>query len=346
MKYKYLGKSYNRPDAISKVTGKAVYLDDLRIPGMLHAAILRPEFAHAEILNIDTSEAETMPGVVKVVTGKDCHYHYGDNIKDLVPMAVDKVRYIGEPVAAAIADTLPHAQAAIEKIKVSYKPLPVYVDARDAMKKDAVLIHKENGEYWHLPTIKATPGTNIAHTYHLKKGAGVDGFKDAEVIIEAEFNYPHGSCTAIEPHGSIVWFKEDNTIEVWSSSICPFIIREDLAHSYGLPVSDVRVRIPDIGGCFGYKSDITVEQTVAWIASFVPGYPVKWVATRQEDFTSTLIAHGIRSRIKVGARKDGKLVAIQNEVIHSGGAYADTAVNIPLPRPTIAPVPMSLRIVI
>ncbi|HOV06463.1 MAG TPA: xanthine dehydrogenase family protein molybdopterin-binding subunit [Anaerolineaceae bacterium] len=328
MKFKYLGKSYNRPDAINKVTGKAVYLDDLRIPGMLHAAILRPEFAHAEILNIDTSEAETMPGVVKVVTGKDCHYHYGDNIKDLVPMAVDKVRYIGEPVAAAIADTLPHAQAAIEKIKVSYKPLPVYVDARDAMKKDAVLIHKENGEYWHLPTIKATPGTNIAHTYHLKKGAGVDGFKDAEVIIEAEFNYPHGSCTAIEPHGSIVWFKEDNTIEVWSSSICPFIIREDLAHSYGLPVSDVRVRIPDIGGCFGYKSDITVEQTVAWIASFVPGYPVKWVATRQEDFTSTLIAHGIRSRIKVGARKDGKLVAIQNEVIHSGGAYADTAVNI------------------
>jgi len=91
------------------------------------------------------------------------------------------------------------------------------------------------------------------------------------VIVEAEFNYPHGSCAAIEPHGSIVWFKEDNTIEVWSSSICPFIIRDDLAHSYGIPVSDVRVRIPDIGGCFGYKSDITVEQTVAWIASFVPG---------------------------------------------------------------------------
>lgn len=328
MKFKYLGKSYNRPDAISKVTGKAVYLDDIRIPGMLHAAILRPEYAHAEIVKIETAEAEKMPGVVKVVTGKGCDYHYGDNIKDLVPMAVDKVRYIGEPVAAVIADTLPHAEAALEKISVEYKPLPVYVDARDAMKPDAVLIHKENGEYWHLPTLKPTPGTNIAHTYHLKKGKGVDGFKDAEVIVEAEFNYPHGSCAAIEPHGSIVWFKEDNTIEVWSSSICPFIIRDDLAHSYGIPVSDVRVRIPDIGGCFGYKSDITVEQTVAWIASFVPGHPVKWVATRKEDFTSTLIAHGIRSRMKIGARKDGKLVAIQNEVIHSGGAYADTAVNI------------------
>lgn len=328
MKYKYLGKSYNRPDAISKVTGKAVYLDDIRLPGMLHAAILRPEYAHAEILGIDTSEAEKMPGVVKVVTGKGCHYHYGDNIKDLVPMAVNKVRYIGEPVAAAIADTKAHAEAAIEKIQVTYKPLPVYVDGRDAMKPGAELIHKENGEYWHLPTLKPTPGTNIAHTYHLKKGKGVDGFKDAEVIVEGEFDYPFGSCAAIEPHGSIVWFKEDKTIDVWSSSICPFIIREDLANSYGVPVSDVRVRIPDIGGCFGYKSDITVEQTVAWIASFVPGSPVKWVASRKEDFTSTLIAHGIRSRMRIGARKDGRLVAIQNELIHSGGAYADTAVNI------------------
>ena len=328
MKYIYLGKSYNRPDAISKVTGKAIYLDDIRIPGMLHAAVLRPEYAHAEIISIATEEAEKMPGVVKVVTGKGCKYHYGDNIKDLVPMAVDKVRYIGEPVAAVIADTLAHAEAALEKIKVEYKPLPVYIDARDAMKPDAVLIHKENGDYWHLPTLKPTPGTNIAHTYHLKKGDGVDGFKDAEVIVEGEFDYPLGSCAAIETHGSIALFKEDNTIEVWSSSICPFIIREDLAHSYGIPVSDVRVRIPDIGGCFGYKSDITVEQTVTWIASFVPGHAVKWVASRKEDFTSTLLAHGMRSRMKIGARKDGKLVAIQNEIFHTGGAYADTAVNV------------------
>ena len=134
MKFKYLGKSYNRPDAINKVTGKAIYLDDIRLPGMLHAAILRPEYAHAKILRISTEEAEKMPGVVKVVTGKGCHYHYGDNIRDLVPMAVEKVRYIGEPVAAVIADTLAHAEAALAKIKVEYEPLPVYMDGRDAMK--------------------------------------------------------------------------------------------------------------------------------------------------------------------------------------------------------------------
>lgn len=328
MSYKYIGKSYLRPDAINKVTGKAQYLDDIRLPGMLHAAILRPEFAHARIISIDTSEAEKMPGVVKVVTGKGCKLHYGDNIKDIVPMADEKVRYIGEPVAAVVADTTFNAQKALEKIKVVYEPLPVYIDARDAMSEDAVLIHEENGDYWHLPTLKPQPGTNVANLYHLKKGQGRDGFTEADVVVEGDFLYPFGSCAAIEPHGSIVWFKEDNTIEAWSSSICPFIIRQDLAHSYGLPESDVRVHIPDIGGCFGYKSDITVEQTVAYIASFVPGYPVKWVASRKEDFTSTLLGHGIRMIMKIGAKKDGKLVAMETKVLHSGGAYADTAVNV------------------
>ena len=328
MEHRYVGKDYVRPDAVSKVAGEAVYLDDIRLPGMLHAAILRPEYAHARILDIDTSEAEKCPGVVKVVTGKGCTFRYGDNIQDLQPMAVDKVRYIGEPVAAVVADTKHNAEAALDKIKVTYEPLPVYVDALEAMKEDAVLIHKENGEYWHLPVIKPKSGTNIAHHYHLVKGKGEAGFEDADVVVEGEFVYPFASSAAIEPHGAIAWFKTDKTIEVWSSSICPFIIRQDLAHSYGLPISRVRVHIPEIGGCFGYKSDITVEQTIAYVASFVPGRPVKWVASRKEDFTSTLIGHGIRTRMKIGAKRDGKLVALKTEVFHSTGAYADTGVHV------------------
>jgi len=328
MEHKYVGKDYIRPDAVSKAVGEAAYLDDIRLPGMLYAAILRPEYAHAKILDIDTSEAEKCRGVVKVVTGKGCPFRYGDNIKDLVPMAVDRVRYIGEPVAAVVADTKHNAEAALEKIKVTYEPLPVYVEALDAMKEDAVLIHEENGEYWHLPVLKPEPGTNIAHHYHLLKGKGEAGFEDADVVVEGEFEYPFASSAAIEPHGSIAWFKSDKTIEVWSSSICPFIIRQDLAHSYGLPVSQVRVHIPEIGGCFGYKSDITVEQTVAYVASFVPGRPVKWVASRKEDFTSTLIGHGIRTRMKIGAKRDGRLVALKTDVFHSTGAYADTGVNV------------------
>ncbi len=328
MGYKYIGKDYERPDAVNKVVGTAVYLDDVLLPGMLHAAILRPEYAHARIVSIDTTTAEKAPGVVKVVTGKDCAIRYGDNIKDLTPMAVDKVRYIGEPLAAVIADTPEHAQAALDGIRVEYEPLPVYTDALKAMEPGATLIHEANGEYWHLPSIKPEPGTNVACHYALTKGDIEAGFKDAELTIEDEFDYPLGSCAALEPHGSIVWFRQDNTIEVWSSSICPFIIREDLAHAYGHPVGDVRVHIVDIGGCFGYKSDITVEQTVAYIASFVPGVPVKWVASRKEDFTSTLLGHGIRTKMKLGARKDGTLTALQAHVYHTTGAYADTGVNV------------------
>jgi carbon-monoxide dehydrogenase large subunit len=328
MKYKYVGQPYLRPDAINKVTGKAIYLDDVRLPGMLYAAVLRPKYAHANILKVDTSEAEKLQGVVKVVTGKGCTFRYGDNIRDLQPMAVTKVRYIGDPVAAVIADSPAHARAALDKIVVEYEPLPVYIDARDAMAKDAVLIHEDMDDYWRLLTLKQTSGTNIANTYHLIKGKGEAGFDEADVVVEGEFNYPFGSCAAIEPHGTIVWFKEDKTIEVWSTSICPFIIREDLAHSYDVPISDVRVHITDLGGCFGYKSDITTEQTIAWIASFVPGHPVKWMGTREEDFTSTLLAHGIRTKMKMGAKKDGSLVALKTIIYHSGGAYADTAVNV------------------
>jgi CO/xanthine dehydrogenase Mo-binding subunit len=328
MGFKYIGQDVARPDAVDKVVGKAVFLDDIYLPGMLHAAILRPEYAHAWILSIDTSAAEACAGVVRVVTGAGCTLHYGDNIKDLTPMAVDKVHHIGEPVAAVVADTPQRARAALEKVKVEYEPLPVYTDALQAMAEDAVLIHEQNGKYWHLPTLTPIPGTNIADYYHLTKGKGVGGFAEAEVVVEGEFLYPFGSSAALEPHGAIAWFKEDDTIEVWSSSICPFIIREDLAHAYGLPVADVRVHIPEIGGCFGYKSDITVEQTVAYIASFVPGRPVKWVATRQEDFSSTLIGHGIRTRMKLGARRDGRLVAIKTTIYHSTGAYADTGANI------------------
>lgn len=328
MDLKVVGKDIQRPDAVRKITGKVFFLDDIRLVGMLHAAILRPEHAHARIVSIDTSGAEKCEGVVKVVTGKDCVFKYGDNIRDLTPMAVDKVRYIGEPVAAVIAENPHQARQALKKIQVEYDPLPVYTDALDAMKDDAVLIHENSGEYWHLPGLGPKPGTNIANYYRLKKGDIDKGFEKADVTVEGEFVYPFSSCAAIEPHGAIVWFHEDNTIEAWSSSICPFIIREELARVYELPVSDVRVHIPEVGGCFGYKSDITVEQTIAWIASFVPGTPVKWVATRKEDFIGTLIGHGIRTRMKVGATKEGKLTALRTTVYHSTGAYADTGVHV------------------
>ena len=328
MEFKYIGKNIARPDAAAKATGRVQFLDDIRLPGLLHIAFLRPEHAHAKIVSLDTSEAEKCEGVVKVVTGRDCKFRYGENMKDRLPLAVDRVRWIGEPVAAVVAEKLYQARAAVGKIKAVYEPLPVYVDARDALKKDAVLIHEEAPKFAHLPGMEPVPGTNIATRYTLKKGDVEKGFREAEVVLEGDFNYPFGSSAAIEPHGSIVWFHEDKTIEIWSSSICPFMVREDVALVYGLPISDVRVHIPEVGGCFGYKSDVTIEQTVAYVASFVPGRPVKWVATRQEDLLSTLIGHGIRTQIKIGAKKDGTLTALKTTLLHSTGASMDTGIHV------------------
>ncbi|MBU4483807.1 xanthine dehydrogenase family protein molybdopterin-binding subunit [bacterium] len=328
MTFKYIGKNIIRPDAIKKATGKAFFLDDIKLHGMLHAAILTPEYAHAKIISIDTSEAESCDGVIKVVTGSGCKFRYGDNIKDRLPMAVDRVLFIGEPVAAVVAQTQAQAREAVKKIKVEYEPLPVYIDARDALKKEAVLLHEKSHEYWALPGLGAVKGTNIADKYTLKKGDTQKGFKDADVVVEGEFNYPFGSCAAIETHGSIAWFHEDRTIEIWSSSICPFIVREEVAKIYDMPISDVRVHIPEVGGCFGYKSDVTIEQTVAYIASFVPGHPVKWVLSRREDFLSSFLGHGIRTQMKIGAKKDGTLTAIHTKVFHSTGAYVDTGVHV------------------
>ena len=327
MAFQYIGKNIIRPDLVGKVTGKVRFLDDIRLPGMLYAEFLRPEHAHARILSIDVSAAEAAPGVVKVVTGKGCEFRYGDNIRDLVPMAVDRVTYIGQPVAAVVARSAREAREAVAAIRVEYEPLPALVDARDALAEGAVPIHPDSGEFWHLPGIEPVAGTNIANRYTLRKGDVERGFAESAVVVEGEFNYPFGSSAAIEPHGAIVWFHEDDTVEAWSSSICPFIIREELARVYGLPVGDVRVHIPELGGCFGYKSDITVEQTVAWVASFVPGRPVKWIASRQEDFLSTLIGHGIRTRIKLGAARDGSFLALRTEILHSTGASADTEIG-------------------
>ncbi len=328
MKLKYVGKDIPRPDATAKITGKARFLNDIKLPGMLHCAILRPTIAHGRIVSIDTSEAEKCEGVVKVVTGRDCDIRYGDNIRDFTPMACDRVRHIGEPVAAVIAENAYQAKQAVKKIRAEYEPLPVYVDAREAIKPDAELIHPDSGSFWHLPGLGPKPGTNIANYYRLVKGDVEAGFKEADVVVEGEFNYPWGSCSAIEPHGSIAWFHEDGLIEIWSSSICPFIIREEVARVYGRPASDVRVHIPELGGCFGYKSDITVEQTIAYIASFVPGRPVKWVATRKEDMIGTLIGHGHRASMRLGAKKDGRLTAVSNTIHFSTGAYADTGVHV------------------
>ncbi|MCE5201363.1 MAG: xanthine dehydrogenase family protein molybdopterin-binding subunit [Synergistaceae bacterium] len=322
----YIGKNINRVDAVAKVTGEPIFVADLTFPNMLHAKSLRAGIPHARILSIDTSEAEAMPGVVKVAVGKDRPMLFGACFIDQPPVAVDKVRHAGEPVAVVIAKTAQQAQAALPKIKVEYEPLPYVLDPIKAMEPDAPLVHEDIKKYWYLESSAfPVPNTNIFHHYKLRKGDSAKGFAEADVTVESEFEFPLSSHAALEPHGAICRFGADGqSIEMWASQQGPFILRDVLGGMFKMETSRIRIHSPYLGGGFGGKSDVCMEPLVAWAASFVPGYAVKLILTRQEVFTSSLLGRGMKGWMKIGAKKDGTLTALEAKMYFASGAYADT----------------------
>ena len=298
MNYKEVGKPLLRTDAVEKVTGKATFVADIKLPKMLYAKILRSEYAHARILSIDSSEAEKMPGVRKVVTGQGCDVLFGACIKDQPPLAVDKVRHAGEGVAAVIAESEKEAEAATKKIRVEYEPLPFVIDPLDAIEKEAPIIHEKNHLYDRVPGYPPEKNTNIFHHYHQVKGNVKKGFSQSDVIVEEEFYYPLLSHVQMEPHGCIACWDTSDSCRIWASTQAPFIVREIIGHMFHIPFANIKVQVPYLGGGFGGKSDVSIEPMVAYIARFVPGYPVRLVLTRKEAFTSSLLGRGMKGKIK------------------------------------------------
>jgi carbon-monoxide dehydrogenase large subunit len=326
MELKYVGKSVQRVDGFQKVTGAATYVDDIKVPRMLHAKVLRAGIAHGKILSIDTSEAETMPGVVKIVTGEDCNILFGTCLWDQPPLARDKVRHAGEAVAVAVAKTRLQAEAAIKKIRVKYETLPFVLDPIEAASEKAPLIHAQNGNYRRVDyVVHPVKGTNIFHHYKLRNGHTERGFKESDVTVESDFEFPLSNHCAIEPHGAICRFLKDGSIEIWASNQAPFVLRDVLADMFGIPAARIRVHIPYLGGGFGGKSDICIEPLTAYVASFLPGYSVKLVLTRKEVFTSSLVGRGMKGRMKIGAKRNGTFTSLEAEMYFSDGAYGDTS---------------------
>jgi CO/xanthine dehydrogenase Mo-binding subunit len=325
MELRYVGKSVQRVDAAAKVTGAATYVADIKLPRLLHAKVLRAGLPHARIRSLDIDEAEKMPGVIKVVTGRECRILFGTCLWDQPPLAAEKVRHAGEAVAAVLAETPLKAQAALKKIKTDYEPLPFVLDPIEAAAGDAPLIHERNGEYRRVEyVVHPVKGTNIFHHYSLRNGDTEKGFSEAEAVVEEQFEFPLSSHCAIEPHGAVCRFSADGSIEIWASNQAPFVLRDVLADMFGVPAARVRVHIPYLGGGFGGKSDISIEPLTAYLASQVPGYAVKLVLSRREVFTSSLVGRGAKGRMKIGARKDGSFTALEAEIYFSDGAYGDT----------------------
>lgn len=332
--YDIVGKSIKRKDASEKVTGTAQYLDDLRFPRTLYVKVLRAGVPHALIEKIDSSEAEKMNGVYKVIhrdtEGLNKDIIIGTCIFDQPPMAFEKVRHAGEIVAAVIATSIKVAKEAIKAIKVSYKELQFVLDPIESSKVKSPLIHEKNGEYFHVPTFAPEPNTNIFFKYHLKKGNYQDPFNDADVIVEDDFTYPLMNHAAIEPHGAVVRWDTSGDLHIWSTTQAPFVLREVMSHMFKLLMNKIHIHVPYLGGGFGGKSDYTIEPFLAFISQFVPGYHVKFLLTREEVFTGSVLGRGMKGHMKLGAKQDGTFVGLEATQYYSDGAYGDTSCNVVL----------------
>jgi 4-hydroxybenzoyl-CoA reductase subunit alpha len=311
-----IGKSVAFVDAAEKTTGHGKYTDDLSVPGMLIGKILHSSHPHARIKSIDTSRARALPGVVAVVTGKDAPTTYGilPIGHDEHALALDKVRYVGDNVACVAAVDEATAEKALELIDVEYELLPAWFDPEQSMKAEGDFIHQSRPH-------------NIEKEYHHTFGDPDQAFADADYVAETRYLANEVTHAAMEPHSTLAAFEIDphtgkpGRLTVWSSTQVPYYLQHKLSLVLDMPMSQIRVIKPLVGGGFGGKSEVVPLEITAAIAARAANAPVKITYTREEVFW----AHRGRPRtivdLKMGVKSDGRIVAVAARVIQDGGGY-------------------------
>lgn len=319
-----VGKGVPKVDGVLKATGKAVYGADFSLPGMLHGKVLRSMVPHAKILNIDTSKALKLPGVRAVVTGKDfpwgLKYGFTAITRDQTPLAQEKVRYIGDEVAAVAAIDEDIAEEALDLIEVEYEPLPAVFDPFEAMKDDAPQIHD------HVKN-------NISASQHLELGDVEKGFQESDHVREDEFTTQAIKHGFLEPHASVGLWDPSGKATLWGNKQSPYIVYRKLAMALGLPPSKVRVIQTYVGAGFGSaRSDPFALDFCSLILSKKTGRPVKFVYTMEDVLVMGEMRHPFYLRCKTGMTRDGYLKAIYMHAVADGGAYSTIGpVSIALP---------------
>ena len=322
-----VGVSTPRVDGVEKVTGAAKFTGDISFSGLLEAKVLRSPLPHAEITAIDASKAEALPGVVAVLTRedlKDIDPYYGNCLRDRAIVAIDRVRFVGEPVAVVAAEDALIAEEALALIDVRYKELPCVADIDAARAEGAPLLHENlagAGEFHDVAGVGERFGGNICHRERFVKGDPDSAFGKADEIIEETFEFPMIYQYAMEPHTAVARFTSDG-ITLWSSSAHPFLVRSELAHMFHLPHAKVEVIVPFVGGAYGSKSYFKIEPLAVAMARKTGGRPVRVVQSLTEAMLTTR-RHSARVRMKTGVKRDGTLVAREAEVLMDTGAYAD-----------------------
>jgi carbon-monoxide dehydrogenase large subunit len=324
-----VGTRARRVDALAKVTGAAPYVDDLPFGGnLLIARLKRSTRPHARIVSIDTSRAEALPGVKAVVTGRDFPQTIGLYLEDRTLYAVDKVRFVGEPVAGVAAVSEEVANEAVALIEVVYEDLPVVSDPLKAIEPGAPILHPNLGQYACASFIWPVPGTNIANRFRVRKGDADAAFASCDVVCEGTYRVPHIQHVPLETHIAVAQQTPDGHITLWTSSQSPFAQRALLAKALGLPHDQIRVITRTIGGGFGSKAGVSIEACVVPLAMRARGRPVKLRLSREEEFHTTFVRQALVATVKIGAKRDGRILAMQNRFVWSAGAYAEYGVNI------------------
>ena len=315
--YKYVGAPLPQVDAYAKVTGRALYADDIMLPRMLYGRLLRSPHPHARIVSIETSRALALPGVLAVITGEDLPQRFGilPSSQDEYALAIDKVRYVGDPVAAVAAIDPDILDEAIKLIHVEYELLPVLMTIDEALEHPEVKINDE-----------ARIG-NIHKAVSYEFGDMEAGFAEADYVREDWFFYEGNNHAPMEEHACVAnWEPNPNDpfggkLTLWSSTQTPHYVHRELSKVLGLPQSHVRVIAPHVGGGFGGKSDPFSHEMCAAELSRRTGRPVKITCTREEVFLTHRGRHPVKMWIKTGVKKDGTLTAMHFRSFLDGGAY-------------------------
>ena len=336
-----VGRSVQRLDGREKLRGSAEFVGDMSVPRMLHGKVLRSSFPHARIVSIDCSAAEAIPGVVCVLTGRDLadlDPYWGHAIKDRPIVAIDRVRFHGEPVAAVAAEDEATAARALLAISVEYEELPFAGDIDGAIADGAPLVNEgplRPGLFHGLGELPARDG-NVCYRYRIDRGEIESAFAHAEIVVEGEYEFPAVYQYSMETHTVIAQVEPDE-ITVWATCQHPFLVRAELAALFERPLSSVRVIVPYLGGGFGSKSYTKMEPVTVALARKA-GRPVRIQNSVAESMVTTR-RHGMKARMRTAATSDGRLLGREVECWFDTGAYADNGPRVTATAGDAAPGP-------
>lgn len=325
---RWVGTDVPRVDGLEKVTGAARYTADLKFPRILHAVVVRSPHPHALVRDVRLDAAARVPGVRAVASGKEFPFHVGIYLKDQTVFATDRVRYVGDPVAAVAAETPEAAREAAARVEVEYEPLRPIFDVAEGLAPGAPLVHPDLGKYECVPWITPKGGTNVCNHLKVRKGDYEGALRRCAHVIEHKFSVPQVQHVPLEPHVSVARMDGAGKLEVYTSAQSPFTVRHLLCACFRLPHGDVRVVVPHVGGGFGGKAGINLEPIAAALAMKARGRWVRVMVDRSEEFYAVVVRQGLEATLVTGVDRNGKVLAQKLEYLWNCGGYGGYGVNV------------------